>query len=281
MRSFVTGLCTLCLLAACDKKSEPAIDTDTAVEADTAIVDDLIPDTEASDDLVPDAASDEEALLPDDACVNIPVEDAFLEQIAGYDAYLAFRAVGMINPADAAPPAQLFQSKFVVVLPGHPDTTLDQAAGFILEGELSGNATIEMDVLGDPGTMFYESLTVVILLKEWLITNREALLAEPVVEEAPFVQVMTVEALSQTVVKKCIIAISALDPEHLELPAPGRMQLSVCDNIDFSAEENLRIGVNAKLTEDVPTILSLLGLTDEAELCSCADAATNETVECP
>ena len=270
------GLALLCVVTAfcsCSKSGDAPVDADTTVaDADTVVTDEALPD---------DMAPDGDDLLPDDVCLNLPVEDAFLEQIEGYDAYLAFSAVGMINEADVTTPVKLFQSKFVALLPEHTDITIDQAVGFILEGEREGSAVLEMTVLADPGTKIYGSLTVVVLSKEWLISHKDALLIDPVVEEAPLVQVMSVEAASQTVVKKCIVAMSALDPEHPDLPAPGKMQLSVCDNIDFSAEENMRIGVNAELIEDVATILSLLGLEDEADLCSCADAATNEPVDCP
>jgi len=266
-------LCLPIILWSCAEDNPAPGDVDTAtVDADTVVTDEALPD---------EVTPDEDDLLPDDACVDLAVEDAFLEQIEGYDAYLAFRTIGMINEVEVTTPVKLFQSKFVALLPGHADITLAQAVGFILEGEREGKAVLEMTVLADPGTQFYGSLTVVVLSKEWLTSHKDALLVEPVVEEAPLVQVMSVEAASQTVVRKCIVAMSALDPEHPDLPAPGRMQVSVCDNVDFSAEENLRIGVNAKLTEDVPAILSLLGLTDAAELCSCADAATNEPVDCP
>ena len=273
MKYLPVALCAVMVFCSCSEEGNDPVDADTTVaDADTAVIDEALPD---------EMAPDEDDLLPDDACVNLPVEDAFLEQIEGYDAYLAFSAVGMINEADVTTPVKLFQSKFVALLTAHADITLDQAVGFILEGEREGSAVLEMTVLADPGTKIYGSLTVVVLSKEWLISHKDALLIDPVVEEAPLVQVMSVEAASQTVVKKCIVAMSALDPEHPDLPAPGRTQVSVCDNVDFSAEENLRIGINAELTEDVATILSLLGLEDEADLCSCADAATNEPVDCP
>jgi len=266
-------LCLPVILWSCAENTPAPADADTAtVDADTVVTDEAISD---------EAAPDEDELLPDDACVNLAVEDAFLEQIGGYDAYLAFRAVGMINEADVTTPVKLFQSKFVALLPEHTGITLDQAVGFILEGERDEKAVLEMTVLADPGTKIYGSLTVVVLSKEWLVSHKDDLFVDPVIEEAPAVQVMSVEAASQTVVRKCVVAMSAFDPEHPDLPAPGRMQVSVCDNVDFSAEENLRIGVNAKLTEDVTTILALLGLTEAEELCSCADAATNEPVDCP
>lgn len=276
MRLFLVFLCCAFLFLSCDEKKS-TVDNDAVT--DTAITD---TDTAVTDDFTPDNVADEDTLLPDDgACNNAAVEDAFLEQVDNFDAYVAFRAIGVINETDTTTPVAFFQSKFVALLPAHTEITLDQAVGFILEGEQDGAATLEFNILGDPGTLMYGSLTMVILSKDWLIAHKEQLTTDPVVNEAPIMQVMKVTALSNTTVKKCIVAINDGDPEQPDLPAPGKMMVTVCENTDFSVDENLRIGVNAKLTENVDKMLSLLGLSSAAGLCSCADAATNQPVACP
>jgi hypothetical protein len=279
MRSFLAFLCCAFLVLACGDKNDTVTDIDTAVDADTAMTDALIPDTASDGDtLIPD----DDGLLPAD-CTEAILSDAFLGPQEGFDAYWSFGAAGYINDRTntSARPGAAFDYKLNLNLPGHPEMVIAKEFPFYIDGvDGNGAETIIFYALGDPGTIFYSTYAVTTLSKEWLVAHKEQLTADPLVNIPPLVRIFTATAASDTVVRQCIVAVNDTDPENPDLPAPGKMLVCPADNIEFATYENMYVAVNAKLTEDVDKILAILGLETEEELCSCADPMNNP-VDCP
>ncbi|HOW52191.1 MAG TPA: hypothetical protein PLV42_09145, partial [bacterium] len=185
----------------------------------------------------------------------------------------------VINDATStARPTAAFQYKLVPVLPEHPDFKLGTPMPYYQAETNNGQELISFLALGDPGTKYYGSVAWVATPKEFLVTNKEALVATPDVDGAATVQMITLTEVDASTVMQCTVAVNDIAEDQT---APGKMKFCVADNTDFVIDENMKMAVNAKLTEDEAKLMELFGATDPAELCVCFDVNTNAQVDCP
>ncbi len=262
------------LIVSCgDDKEDPKTDeTPTTDDAQTPTDDAPVAD---EDEPGVDETPDEDTVEPP-ACT---LEDTLLDKIEGYDTYFAMRAIGVINDATStARPTAAFQYKLVPVLPEHPDFKLGTPMPYYQAETNNGQELISFLALGDPGTKYYGSVAWVATPKEFLVTNKEALVATPDVDGAATVQMITLTEVDASTVMQCTVAVNDIAEDQT---APGKMKFCVADNTDFVIDENMKMAVNAKLTEDEAKLMELFGATDPAELCVCFDVNTNAQVDCP
>ncbi|HOW52090.1 MAG TPA: hypothetical protein PLV42_08640 [bacterium] len=213
--------------------------------------------------------------VPDEDII-CPFDENFLDRMEGVDTYFAFRAIGVINDgASTARPTAAFMYKLAPVLPNHPDFKLSQPLVYYSAGVDDG---ISFYALGDPGTKYYGSAVTTSISKEFLETNRDALLEDPTVEGVTSLQVVTIEEIDATTIKQCTIAVNDIDENGA---ARGKMSICVAGNVDFSIGENMNMAVNAPLIEDVDKMLEFFEETDPAKLCACFDVNSSAEVPCP
>jgi len=210
-----------------------------------------------------------------DEDIICPFDENFLDRMEGVDTYFAFRAIGVINDGTStARPTAAFQYKLAPVLPDHPDFKLAQGLAYYSAGV---DDSISFYALGDPGTKYYGSAVTTSISKEFLETNRDALLEDCNMPGAPTIQMLTIDELDANTYKQCVIAVNDIDENGT---APGKMSICVAGNVDFSIGENMSMAVNAPLTEDVDKMLKFFEETDPAELCACFDVNSGAEVPC-
>lgn len=267
------------LIVSCSEKDDnDPVDNETPVDDTTPPVDDNNPpvDNEPVDNEPVDNEPTDGDVVEPPACT---FDDTYLEAMEGFTTYFAMRAIGVINDATStARPTAAFQYKLAPVLPEHANFKLAQVLAFYQAETNNGQELISFMALGDPGTKYYTSIAWVAVPKEFLVTNKEALTTTPDVEGAPTVQMITLEEIDATTLKQCTIAINDLAEDQT---APGKMKVCVADNTDFVIDENMKMAVNAPLTEDEAKLMEIFGATDPAELCVCFDVNTSAQVDCP
>jgi hypothetical protein len=256
------------LIVSCgdEPNDDPKTDVDN-VEVDVVKDDGPLPVDDAVDPVDDGEVADEDVVE-----VVCTLEDTFLDVMEGVDTYFSFRAVGVINDgASTAQPTAAFQFKMFPVMPGQPNFKLTQPLAFYQAETQNGTELIDFLALGDPVGTHYTSIVFVALQKEWLVANRDAIIVTPEIPEAPTVQILVLSTPDATTLKQCVVAANAIDDAGLAI---GKMKICTTPTQEFIIDENMKMAVNAKLTEDPTTLVALFGYTDESELCSCFEATS-------
>jgi hypothetical protein len=257
--AFVFGLS---FISCGSSSSTPAEDTDITVDNWVAPEADVIVVEETPD--------------VDNVC---NISDTIVDPNPDYAGYFNAKAIGVINDGNStATPTYTFTTKLALKLANYPTKTLSSGRAYYSSQALTdGSPAIILIAMGDKGaTGKYIGTAVEVILPT---ADLQSLKDQAVFDFTGGIQAQVLDIIDLgSAIEQCVIGVTAIDDAGTSFVATG--QICTDKNVDFSIGENMKLGFNLKIEEDITKIETMFQVTTAAELCTCFDNTTNLQVDC-